>query len=100
MAIALGSKFVYDGDSEEEIIPQKALEEGMWISDDEDEEFEDRTTRAVPKRPRASTTLTPTPTSEPASKERSSSGFWGSVYKFFNGRTTSREIKPPTLKTV
>lgn len=96
MAIALGSKFVYDGDSEEEIIPQKALEEGMWISDDEDEEFEDRTTRDVPKRPRASTTPTPTPTSEPASKERSSSGFW----EFFKGKTTSREIKPPTLKTV
>lgn len=98
MAIALGSKFVYDGDSEEEIIPQKALEEGMWNSDDEDEEFEDRTTRAVPKRPRASTT--PTPTSEPASKERASSGFGGSEYEFFKGRTTSREIKPPTLKTV
>ena len=89
MAIALGSKFVYNGESEEEVIPQRALDEGMWASDDEeDDEFDNRTLRAV-------TSATPAA----GSKGRTRSGFWGSFFKKVKRKTTRKKSKTPALKT-
>ena len=82
MSFALGSKYVYHGESEEEVIPQRALDEGMWASDDDDEEFDNRTIRAAPS------------TAPP----RTRSGFWGSFINKVKRKTTRRKSKAPSLK--
>ena len=86
MSFALGSMYVYHGESEEEVIPQRALDEGMWASDDDDEEFDQRTIRAVPRA-----------ASPQASRTRS--GFWGSFINKVKRKTTRRKSKVPSLKS-
>ncbi|XP_003382887.1 PREDICTED: circularly permutated Ras protein 1-like [Amphimedon queenslandica] len=87
MSFALGSKYVYHGESEEEVIPQRALDEGMWASDDDDDddEFDLRTIRAVPS-------------TAPPQASRTRSGFWGSFINKVKRKTTRRKSKAPSLK--
>lgn len=73
MAIEWASKYVYDyqGESEEEEISQKALDEGMWMSDDEEDDDV-------------------TPVASGRSSKSGGSGFWGGLIERVFSRKKSR----------
>lgn len=90
MAMEWASQYVYDyqGESEEEEISHKTLEEGMWVSDDEDDD------------PTPVASAIYTGASGRHNSSRTNSGFWGSLLKRVTsrrktGRRRKSKIKAP-----